>query len=193
MMDQGIKSRPSYRLLRLDRTGCRHLLVCDRAELPASALEPGEATDAFDGCWFVAGTSRAIPSPEKSAADNRFRSASHLLIALRHRLAEETMGFRLYAAGSEVFVWDVFGIAQGAGMSRTELFLHAVSGGPRRVYCYHCRTIDSGVRTNIVRCSGCGANLFVRDHFSRRLNAFAGVQVDAEVPGEIPAIEEIYT
>ena len=30
-------------------------------------------------------------------------------------------------------------------------------------------------------------SLFVRDHFSRRLAAFMGVKVDAEVPGEIPA------
>jgi hypothetical protein len=32
----------------------------------------------------------------------------------------------------------------------------------------------------------------VRDHFSRRLGAFMGVMVDAEAPGEIPAIEEVF-
>jgi hypothetical protein len=31
----------------------------------------------------------------------------------------------------------------------------------------------------------------VRDHFSRRLAAFMGVIVDAEVPGEIPAAEAL--
>jgi hypothetical protein len=60
------------------------------------------------------------------------------------------------------------------------------------VFCNHCRTITEGVTTNVVACAGCNAALFVRDHFSKRLNAFAGVQVDAEAPGEIPAIEELY-
>jgi hypothetical protein len=34
--------------------------------------------------------------------------------------------------------------------------------------------------------------LFVRDHFSRRLGAYMGLMVDAESPGELPEIEEIY-
>jgi hypothetical protein len=42
---------------------------------------------------------------------------------------------------------------------------------------------------NIVACPGCGANLFVRDHFSRRLRAFMGVKADAEMPGELDAAE----
>lgn len=50
-----------------------------------------------------------------------------------------------------------------------------------------------GVTTSIVTCTGCGAPLFVRDHFSRRLAAFMGVQVDAEVPGEVPEAEELYS
>ena len=39
---------------------------------------------------------------------------------------------------------------------------------------------------NVTPCPGCGAQLFVRDHFSRRLAAFMGVKVDAEAPGEFP-------
>jgi dimethylamine monooxygenase subunit C len=35
-------------------------------------------------------------------------------------------------------------------------------------------------------------NLFVRDHYSRRLGAFQGVCVDAEVPGDVPAVEDLY-
>ena len=56
----------------------------------------------------------------------------------------------------------------------------------------HCRTITRGVHTNIVSCSGCGRSLFVRDHFSRRLGAYMGFQIDAEVPGEVPAAEVVY-
>jgi hypothetical protein len=32
----------------------------------------------------------------------------------------------------------------------------------------------------------------VRDHFSRRLAAFMGVQADAENPGELPQPEQLY-
>ncbi len=48
------------------------------------------------------------------------------------------------------------------------------------------------VTTNPVICSHCGLNLLVRDHFSYRLGAFQGVCIDAEVPGEAPAPEEIF-
>jgi len=33
--------------------------------------------------------------------------------------------------------------------------------------------------------------LEVRDHFSRRLGAYMGVRIDAEVPGEVPR-EEVF-
>jgi hypothetical protein len=52
--------------------------------------------------------------------------------------------------------------------------------------------MNEDVATNIADCRGCGARLFVRDHFSRRLAAFMGVMVDAEVPGEVPEIEVVY-
>jgi hypothetical protein len=48
------------------------------------------------------------------------------------------------------------------------------------------------VKTNIVKCAHCGTNLLVRDHYSKRLAAFQGVCVDAEVPGELPEIVEVF-
>jgi hypothetical protein len=33
----------------------------------------------------------------------------------------------------------------------------------------------------------------VRDHYSRRLAAYMGVSADAEVPGELPPIRELYS
>jgi hypothetical protein len=44
---------------------------------------------------------------------------------------------------------------------------------------------DRGRATNIVQCVGCERWLLVRDHYSRRLAAYMGVMVDAEVPGRI--------
>jgi hypothetical protein len=57
----------------------------------------------------------------------------------------------------------------------------------------HCRASTENVRTNIVRCSGCSRWLLVRDHYSRRLAAYMGVMVDAEAPGELPPIREVYS
>ena len=191
-MDQGIKSRPRYEQLALDPTGRRHLLVSQATDIPQSAFAPGVTNATFDERWTICADSRAIPPAEPAATDHRFRSQEHLLIALSHRLAQEHMGFRLYAVGTEPFLWAVSNRAREFGLMRDEVRLHAHGSAARRVFCNHCRTVTTGVTANIVACSGCGASLFVRDHFSRRLNAFAGVQVDAEVPGERPPREELY-
>lgn len=189
MIDQGIKSRPLYSPIRRDPAGRLHLLLADLPQLPDGAMADDPCD--YDERWFVAAHSRAIPSPTP-ATDQAFRAAQHLLIALRHRLARETMGLRLYAIGREPFLWEVSAVADAAGMSPAEVRLFAHGSAARRVFCNHCRTITQGVTTNIVACAGCGAHLFVRDHFSRRLNAFAGVQVDAEVPGDLPEREILY-
>jgi dimethylamine monooxygenase subunit C len=62
----------------------------------------------------------------------------------------------------------------------------------RRVYCIHCRSTTEDVRTNIVSCVGCARWLLVRDHYSRRLAAYMGVMADAEAPGELPAVKEVF-
>lgn len=193
MTDQGIKSRPRYERLQIDGSGRRHLLVSETGEVPHQALAEGVDASSFSETWLIVGDSRAIPSADGPAGEEKFRSRSHLLLALARRLAEEHMGFRLYVVGTEPFLWEIAGVAEAAGLGREEMRLFASGSAARRIFCNHCRTITPGVTTNIVQCSGCHAHLFVRDHFSRRLNAFAGVQIDAEVPGDIPATEELYS
>ena len=194
MSDQGIKSRPRYQPIAPDPAGRHHLLVVEGADVPAEALAQGVAAAAFE-VWTVARRS-AVPSApameEAPGTVRTFRSVSHLFSALEERLARETMGLRLYAAGTEPFLWDAYGIAETAGLSRQEMGFAHVGPRARRIFCVHCRTVTQGVTTSIVTCSGCGAALFVRDHFSRRLAAFMGVQIDAEVPGERPEAEELY-
>jgi hypothetical protein len=56
----------------------------------------------------------------------------------------------------------------------------------------HCRTTAEDVKTNIVNCAGCRRWLLVRDHYSRRHAAYMGVMVDAEAPGELPPVKEVY-
>ncbi len=192
MIDQGIKSRPHYAPLRLDPTGQRHLLL---------VAEPNHRPDAFAAeareveTWIVvpreAEAAIGIPLPGEDGP-RRFRSVRHLLDSLAPRLAGERMGLRLYALGREDFLWDVAGIARHAGLGRDEIRLAQAGSHARRIFCTHCRTYNEDVTTTIVRCGGCGAHLFVRDHFSRRLSAFMGVKVDAEVPGDVPPAEQAY-
>ena len=62
----------------------------------------------------------------------------------------------------------------------------------RRMQCVHCKGITEDVTTDPFVCSHCGLNLFVRDHYSRRLAAFQGVCIDAEDPGNVPEPVELY-
>ncbi|QRG04855.1 hypothetical protein EZH22_17045 [Xanthobacter dioxanivorans] len=194
MSDQGIKSRPSYQPIAPDPAGRHHLMVVDGAEVPPEALAEGVTPSAFE-VWTVARRSAVPGAPmmeEAAGAVRTFRSTPHLFSALEERLARETMGLRFYAVGPEPFLWDAYGMGERAGLSRQEMGFAHVGPKARRIFCVHCREVMEKVTTSIVTCTGCGAALFVRDHFSRRLAAFMGVQIDAEVPGEVPAAEELY-
>lgn len=181
------KSRPVYTPFRLDFSGRAHLIVTDQA------LPPEQADLALSNieAWTVQTIAPGIEAP---ATENvrAFRAKAALFAHLEHRLANETMGLRLYALGAELFLWDVHNLAAVAGMGRSEIFLTQAGLLTRRVYCTHCKTILEDVSQNVTPCPGCGAQLFVRDHFSRRLAAFMGVKVDAEAPGEIPH-PEVFT
>jgi hypothetical protein len=183
------KSRPIYEKPRIDPQGRAHLIVTDLETIPEDAFEADLALENIES-WVVARTAPGIAaSPDGSRA---FRSVADLLSHLSYRLARELVGLRLYAAGTEAFLWDVANTARAAGLSGEEIFLTQAGSLRRRVYCTHCKSMNEEVTTNIADCRACGARLFVRDHFSRRLAAFMGVMVDAEVPGEIPAIEILY-
>ncbi len=115
-----------------------------------------------------------------------------MLANLRHRLRRAPVGLRLYAIGTEAFLWDVHNLSREAGLGQGEIFLTHAGSLRRRVYCTHCKTMNEDVTTSVVACVGCGAALFVRDHFSRRLAAFMGVAVNAENPVELPETEVLY-
>ena len=197
MLISDIKSRPVYERLSLDATGRRHLVLSD-APRPLGEVVDGAAAPL--DYWVVAATSAVDGQPEAAPAHGdalvvekrAFRAISHLLDRLSHRLARETVGLRLYAVGEEGFIWDVARLARVAGLDAAECRTCHAGSERRRVFCVHCKTITFDVTTNIVACAGCGAALAVRDHFSRSLAAFMGVQADAEAPGELPQVEEVF-
>lgn len=184
-------NRPRYAPLAPDPRARAHLLVADHPDIAQAVFAPGIGLADFPERWDVVARALVLPEPFGGPGVQHFRSASHLLALLRHRLAAETMGLRLYVTGSEPFVWDAARVAIEAGMGREEMRLFATGKPVRRVSCVHCRTINPGVTTTLVTCAGCGVTLTVRDHFSRVHNAWMGVQCDAEVPGEVPAIEDL--
>jgi hypothetical protein len=179
-----IKSRPVYGKLQLDPQGTTQLIVTDLPAIPDDTIGNIET-------WTVAVAQPGIAA-QATGPGRTFRAPADLLATLAHRLTREHAGFRLYAVGTEAFLWDVTNIARAHGLGGGEIFLSHAGSLRRRVYCTHCKTMNEDVTTNIVPCRACGAALFVRDHFSRRLAAFMGVKIDAEVPGEIPAIEVLY-
>jgi ferredoxin-NADP reductase len=120
------------------------------------------------------------------------KDEQEILTKLDEVLRGMYMGMRLYIAGSEDFMWSVAKVANQFGVEDAGMMKELTGTLARPVYCVHCKTTTHGVTTNIGECSGCGRMLFVRDHFSRQLGAYMGLMIDAESPGELPEIEEIY-
>jgi len=121
-----------------------------------------------------------------------FSDVAALLGEFKSLLEDSLMGTRLYVAGPESFIGLAMKIALEFNLNKDEIRAEELGSLARRVYCIHCRTTAENVRTNIVRCPGCERWLLVRDHYSRRLAAYMGVMADAEAPGELPAIKDVF-
>ncbi|MGH8264778.1 MAG: dimethylamine monooxygenase subunit DmmA family protein, partial [Steroidobacterales bacterium] len=121
-----------------------------------------------------------------------FDSVNQLLADFRSILATSLMGTRLYVAGPESFIGVAMKIALEFNLNKDEIRAEDCGTLARRVYCIHCRATTENVRTNIADCVDCGRHLIVRDHYSRRFAAYMGVMADAEVPGELPPIKEVF-
>jgi len=197
-----IKSKPVYSPLAADVTGRFHLLLGFAEgggpllrvleELEASA-PPSGAPERFSRTRVLVAATPLEPFLKRGLARaQHFETADELLAEYRGLLESSVMGTRLYIAGPEHFIGRVMQIALEFNLNTDEIRAEAVGTLARRVHCVHCRAGTENVVTNIVRCSGCGRWLFVRDHYSRRFAAYMGVMVDAEAPGELPPVAEIY-
>jgi hypothetical protein len=105
-----------------------------------------------------------------------------LLTEFRRELGGALVGWRLMLAGPEDGIQVLRAAAVAAGALQCEIRAHATSTGLQRVYCAHCRTVglsDAGVG-GVWRCPGCGLDLAVHPHHSRRLAAYLGSQADAD-------------
>jgi hypothetical protein len=199
MTASGIKSKPVYSPLSVDTDGRYHVMlglgtgsepllrVLGEMQAAAPALLTQTQVLLSAGAGTVDGFAAF------GLADvRRFAERAALLDECRALLERSLMGTRLYVAGPESFIGLALRIALEFNLNKDEIRAEAVGTLARRVYCVHCRTTTEDVRTNVAQCSGCSRWLTVRDHYSRRLAAYMGVMADAEAPGELPPIREVF-
>ena len=201
MLITGIKSRPVYDRLQPMAGGLRHFVVGQGSGGAAMLRLIGEMTPAQRQA------STLLYSTESFSGHNRldelrqlevgnlqvFDSNRALIDGLRQLLETAHMGTRLYLSGSESFIGTAMQVANAVDLNRDEVLREHSGTLVRRVWCAHCDTYTENVTHRVFTCPGCQLNLVVRDHYSRRLAAFQAVKADAEVPGELPAAEELDT
>lgn len=194
-----IKSRPIYPGLSPDLNARRNIIVCDKAGAAAVAELFSRADSAFaERATIILADSLSATETQTLSRDLAPAAVeiqptpADGIARLRQLLETAPMGLRLYAAGSEPLIGLV--VQAGLDFSIDHLSIRTEHRGSlmRRVQCVHCKTFIENVTTNPVKCTGCGLTLLVRDHYSRRMAAFQGVCIDAEVPGEIPPTEALY-
>lgn len=190
-----IKSRPVYGVLE-PRPGAAHLVVADGEGAEAVIEMLARAPDA----GALLGAMQILYTPGPTGADQgaalqalgarqffRAPTIPTLLPRLARVLSDAHMGTQFYLAGSEGLIGQAERDIMATGVPFRDIQKEHRGSTLRRVQCVHCKGITENVATDPFPCSHCGLNLFVRDHYSRRLAAFQGVNIDAEDPGQVPA------
>ncbi len=189
-----IRSRPVYAPLE-PRAGHLHLIVADGEgaeaviEMLAKANDPPEMLAAAHVMYTPGPNGTDLTAPLRAlGAAQLFRAPSipALLPRLIRVLADAHMGTQFYLAGTEGLIGQAEREIMGTGFPFAAIQKEQRGSTVRRVQCVHCKGITENVATDPFKCSHCGLNLFVRDHYSRRQAAFQGVNIDAEDPGEVP-------
>lgn len=200
MLVSGIKSRPVYPGLKADPYARHNVILAEGLGADAVIEMRAKAPPGFAGkssILYTPGANNGHDNEARLKALNTadfwiFPSVQTLLFRFAGMLGSMTMGTRIYLAGTEGFIGSASQLAVSHGVNNMSLITEHRGSEARRVQCVHCKGFNEGVTTNPCVCGHCGLNLLVRDHFSRRLNAFQGVRIDAECPGEVPAQEVLY-
>ncbi len=191
-----IKSRPVYGVLE-PRPGAKHLVVADGEgadavlDLLSKAAEEKPSLLSAMHIIYTPGPNGTDKSEvlEALGAEQFYRAPSipTLLPRLQRVVADAHMGTQFYLAGTEGLIGQAEREIMNTGFPYSDIQKEHRGSTVRRVQCVHCKGITENVATDPFKCSHCGLNLFVRDHYSRRIAAFQGVNIDAEEPGVVPA------
>ncbi|RWX08913.1 hypothetical protein EHI45_23535 [Rhizobium leguminosarum] len=200
MLVAGIKSRPVYTGLTIQPRARRHIFALE-GEGAKALLDQQPVLDetalSRSEILYVARGSQGTGLDEalrRLGADMFFTAPTiaTLLFRLKGSLATAHMGTRLYLSGTEGFIGQAMLVALDYGMDHASVITEHRGSLARRVQCVHCKGTTDDVTTSPFACSHCGLTLLVRDHYSRRLAAFQGVNIDAEEPGSAPDPEELF-
>ncbi len=193
-----IKSRPVYGELE-PRTGTHHLVLADGegagavADMLAKAGDPSAMLAQMHIIYVPGpnGTDDGAGLQALGAAQfYRAPTIAAMLPRLARVLQDAHMGTQFYLAGTEGLIGQAEREIMNTGFPFAAIQKEHRGSTVRRVQCVHCKGVTENVRHDPFRCSHCGLNLFVRDHYSRRIAAFQGVNIDAEDPGHVPASVE---
>ncbi len=189
-----IRSRPVYAPLE-PRPGRLHLMVADGEGADALIELLAKANNRSE----ILSSAHVIYAPGPNGTDRSdvlkalglrqfFRAPTipALLPRLVRVLADAHMGTQFYLAGTEGLIGQAEREIMATGFPMGAIQKEHRGSTVRRVQCVHCKGITENVATDPFKCSHCGLNLFVRDHYSRRIAAFQGVNIDAEDPGQVP-------
>ncbi|MDO6591151.1 hypothetical protein DS901_16915 [Loktanella sp. D2R18] len=188
-----IGSRPVWGTLE-PRVGQAHLFVADAQG--AEAILDVATPELMAGAHIIYIT-RGTDYADKLRALNPSQfyegpSYGAALSRIKRALSDAKMGLQVYISGTESLMGQMTNEATQAGVPFESIQTEHRGSTARRMQCVHCKGFTEDVETDPFVCSHCGLNLFVRDHYSRRLAAYQGVCVDAEDPGNVPAQKGIY-
>lgn len=195
-----IRSRPVYG--KFEARAGKHCLMIADAEGAEAILDMVQKTDNSQGImddthiiYVPKHTEETYVKKLEALGARQFYlgvSYEDSVPRLRQILAKAHMGLQIYLAGTEGLMGQAQREAVEAGIPHTAIQMEHRGSVARRMQCVHCKGVTEDVITDPFICSHCGLNLFVRDHYSRRLAAFQAVRVDAEDHGNVPDQVELY-
>lgn len=123
-------------------------------------------------------------NPEAAVRTHRVRDDAEAHAAVEGDLAGAVVGWRLLIAGPADACLRLRALALRLGVNDDELTVATVEIGVRDVRCAHCGATTSTEidLEQVVACAGCGRNLLVYYHVSRRIGAHLGFLAE-ETPG----------
>jgi hypothetical protein len=198
MFPPSIKSRPVYAELE-PRPGKAHIVIADGEGAEAMADLLARVPDPV----AMLAATHVIYAPGPNGIDlwakveafgavqcYRAPTIPAMMPRLQKVVSEAHMATQFYLAGTEGLIGQAERQIMATGFPVSAIQKEHRGSTVRRVQCVHCKGTTENVATDPFVCSHCGLSLFVRDHYSRRIAAFQGVNIDAEDPGKVPAAVE---